>query len=92
VGEFNGTMQISPRFLADFSNHPAGQLETPVVTISVDGSTISLNWDAITGASTYLVEGAADPYGTYTTIETVNTNTWSGAAEGMKFFKVTAQP
>lgn len=92
VGEFNTTMQISPRFLADFSNHSAGQLETPVVTISVVGSTISLNWDAITGASTYLVEGAADPYGTYTTIEPVNTNTWSGAAEGMKFFKVTAQP
>ncbi len=92
VGQYNATMQISPRFLADFSNHPAGQLDTPVVTISVTGNTISLNWPLVDGASTYLVEGASDPYGTYTTIETVNTNTWSGAAEGMKFFKVTAQP
>lgn len=90
VGEFSGTMQISPRFLSDFSNHAGGTLEAPIVSISVVGNTINLSWDAVAGATSYRVEGSSDPYGTFTPVTTVTGTAYNGAAEGMKFFKVIA--
>jgi len=90
VGEFSGTMQISPRFLSDFSNHAGGTLEAPIVSINVVGNTINLSWDAVAGATSYRVEGSSDPYGTFTPVTTVTGTAYNGAAEGMKFFKVIA--
>jgi hypothetical protein len=84
------TMQISPRFLADFSNHAGGTLEAPIVSINVVGNTINLSWDAVAGATSYRVEGSSDPYGTFTPVTTVTGTAYNGAAEGMKFFKVIA--
>ncbi len=90
VGEFNSAMQISPRFLSDFSNHAGGTLEAPIVSISVVGNTINLSWDAVAGATSYRVEGSSDPYGTFTPLATSPNTSWTGTAEGMKFFKVIA--
>lgn len=90
VGEFNSAMQISPRFLSDFSNHAGGTLEAPIVSINVVGNTINLSWDAVAGATSYRVEGSSDPYGTFTPVTTVTGTAYNGAAEGMKFFKVIA--
>jgi N-acetylneuraminic acid mutarotase len=62
----------------------------PVVTISEFAGTVTLTWGAVAGAISYRVEGADDPYGTFTPIVTIGTTTWSGPTEGRKFYRVVA--
>lgn len=91
VGQFDADMQISPRFLADFEE-AGGTLDAPVVTISRVGSGIQLTWADVDGATSYRVEAASDPYGTYTTLGTITdiTYTIQNPTEAMKFFRVIA--
>lgn len=91
VGQFDADMQISPRFLADFEE-AGGTLDAPVVTISRVGSDIQLTWADVDGATSYRVEAASDPYGTYTTLGTITdiTYTIQNPTEAMKFFRVIA--
>ncbi len=88
VGEFSGTMQISPRFLSDMT--PSASLNAPVVTITHSGANVTLSWPAVAGATSYRIEASDDPYGTFTTVTTTSSLTWSGAAASYKFFKVIA--
>ncbi|HQL14013.1 MAG TPA: hypothetical protein PLN88_08195, partial [Candidatus Cloacimonadota bacterium] len=91
VGQYDANMQISPRFLADFEV-AGGTLDAPVVTISRVGSDIQLTWADVDGATSYRVEAASDPYGTYTTLGTTTdiSYTIQNPTEAMKFFRVIA--
>ena len=89
VGQFGETMQVSPRFLADFEL--PGGLEVPVVTITQSAGTITLSWPAVSGATSYRVEASNDPYGTYTTLGSTSDLSYNFTpTEDMKFFRVIA--
>jgi len=94
VGEYNTTMQISPRFLADFEA-AAGQLTSPTVTISYVGGGIQLDWDPIAGATSYRVEHSDDPYTGFTTLDTTTNDYYifiPAAGTASKFYQVIAVP
>jgi hypothetical protein len=88
-GQYNDTMQFSPRFLADITP-AAGILEAPLVNISQVAGTINLSWIAVNGATNYRIESADDPYGTWTTVTTTANLFYSGAAASKKFYRVIA--
>lgn len=89
-GQYNTTMQFSPRSLADITP-AAGTLEAPIVSISEAGGIVTLNWTAVAGATSYRIEVSNDPYGIYTTVATgITGTTWNGDAVAMKFFRVIA--
>ena len=71
----------------------AAALDAPVVTIALTSGQPTLSWDAVTGANSYLVYGATDPYAAdpWTLLDTVYTPgyTYTGTA-AMEFFKVVA--
>jgi hypothetical protein len=53
---------FTARCWADFSS--AGiVLPSPVVNISVQNNIITLSWEPVTGATSYRIEAADDPYG-----------------------------
>jgi hypothetical protein len=68
-------------------------LDTPVVTISQTAGAVELSWDAITGASSYLVLASDDAYAADPWTLLTSTNllayTYTGT-EAYKFFKVVA--
>jgi len=91
AGQFNATMQISPRFLSDFEAYTEG-LEAPVVTITKDGNYIKLNWNPVAGATAYDIYGSNDPYTGYTLLQANWTGTeWTHAPANMKFYHVKAK-
>lgn len=68
-------------------------LDTPEVTISQTGGVVSLSWDAITGASSYMVFASDDAYAAdpWTMLASTNQLTYTyGGIEAYKFFKVVA--
>nr|HPL23955.1 choice-of-anchor J domain-containing protein [Candidatus Cloacimonadota bacterium] len=71
----------------------AATLDAPVVTIALTAGQPTLSWEAVTGANSYLVYGATDPYAAdpWTLLDTVYTPgyTYTGTAP-MEFFKVVA--
>lgn len=88
-GQYNDTMQFSPRFLSDITP-AAGILEAPIINISQVGGTINLSWNAVSGATNYRVESADDPYGTWTTVTTTPNLFYSGTSVNKKFYRVFA--
>jgi len=67
--------------------------DAPVITnIYNDGVNIYLEWDPVTGATSYTVYSDADPYGTFGTTEWTGTDTsWNEPlTEEMKFYRITA--
>lgn len=86
--------QFTAREWADFSTS-GGSLDAPVVQISQAGGTVTLSWDAITGATYYEIWSASDPYSAYTLAEPnwtgTGTITWSETSAVMKFYKVIAK-
>ncbi len=88
-GQYGTGMQISPRFLADITP-AAGTLEAPIINISQVGGTVSLSWAAVAGATSYRIEAADDPYGTFTELSTTTNLFYSGAADAKKFYRVIA--
>ncbi|MDD4309000.1 MAG: chitobiase/beta-hexosaminidase C-terminal domain-containing protein [Candidatus Cloacimonetes bacterium] len=89
AGQYNDAMQFSPRFLADFSE-ASGTILSPVVTISEAGGTVTLNWAAVDGASTYRIEHSDTPDSGFTLVTTTALLTWNGAATSKKFYRVIA--
>lgn len=89
VGQYLTDMQISPRFLADFEV-AGGDLISPIVTITEAAGTVTLTWETVAGATSYRIEAADDPYGTYTTVETTSLLTVSFPSNPMKFYRVYA--
>jgi len=88
-GQYNDTMQFSPRFLADITP-AAGILEAPIVNISQVAGMINLSWNQVPGATNYRIESADDPYGTWSTVTTTPNLFYSGAAVSKKFYRVIA--
>ncbi len=66
-------------------------LDAPIVTISEDGTNVTLNWNEVSGATSYTVYSDADPYGSFTFDEWTGTGTtWNESlTEEMKFYRVT---
>jgi len=68
-------------------------LNTPVnVITSVSSGTLTLNWDAVTGANSYRIYSSNDPYGTFAYLTTVTANTWNTTvtADTKKFYYIIA--
>jgi hypothetical protein len=80
---------FTARCWADFSS--AGvTLPAPVVTISVQDNNIILSWEPVTGATSYRIEAADDPYGTFGQVEITTNNSVSYPASPKKFYRVIA--
>lgn len=89
-GQFGTAMQFSPRFLSDFSE-ASGTIVSPVVTISEAGGTVTLNWAAVDGASTYRIEHSDTINSVdFTLVTTTPLLTWNGTATSKKFYRVIA--
>jgi len=65
--------------------------ETPVLSISMSGTSATLSWQACTGASSYMIYCSDDPYGTYFILSTTSSLSWVCPTDNKEFFKVTAQ-
>ncbi len=68
--------------------------ETPQnINLEIIGSTLSLSWDSVSGATSYTVYSDTDPYGAFTTSEwTGSNNSWSESITGeKKFYQVTVR-
>lgn len=94
AGQYLTAMQISPRFLADLEDASV-PLGTPVVSIAYAAGSVTLTWGDVDGASSYRVETASNPYGTYTPVVpdvTEPTYVITNPTEAMKFFRVIAIP
>lgn len=94
AGQYLTAMQISPRFLADLEDASV-PLGTPVVSIAYAAGSVTLTWGDVDGASSYRVETASNPYGTYTPVVpdvTEPTYVITNPTEAMKFFRVIALP
>jgi hypothetical protein len=71
---------------------PVTALATPVVTATIVGGNVQLDWPVVAGAYAYRIYEADDPYGTWPVdpIATVHTNTYTIASNPYKFYKVVA--
>jgi uncharacterized membrane protein len=52
-------------------------LDTPVATVSMNGTDRTLTWAAIPNATSYQIWSSTDPYGTYTLLQTVTGLTYT---------------
>jgi hypothetical protein len=86
-------MQIGHRFLSDIEEI-GGQLASPVVDLSLMDNMLYLDWNAVSGASSYRVEAADDPYAA--TFSVLGTTTDPGMlitpSSAKKFYRVIALP
>ncbi len=93
VGQYSDTMQIGHRFLSDIEEI-GGQLASPVVDLSLMDNMLYLGWNAVSGASSYRVEAADDPYAA--TFSVLGTTTDPGMlitpSSAKKFYRVIALP
>ncbi|MCD4796522.1 MAG: hypothetical protein K8R49_05045 [Candidatus Cloacimonetes bacterium] len=63
------------------------------VTLSVDSDSVYINWDAVSGASSYKVYSSCNPYSDFTedTSGSFDGESWNAAiGEVKKFYYVTA--
>ncbi len=92
VGQYLASMQVSPRFLADFE--AVASLPRPVATITVnENGDYVLTWDAVPGATSYRIEVSEDPFNeaSWTTLITTTSTTYTWpATEPKKFFRIIA--
>jgi len=62
-------------------------LTAPInVVTSVAGTELTVSWDAVAGATSYDIYSSTDPYGTYTFVTNVATNSYVVAASETKLF------
>lgn len=64
-------------------------VEAPAnLALTVAGSTVTITWDAVTGATGYAVYSSANPYGTFLLDETgsFNGTQWTDTLPGTKYF------
>jgi hypothetical protein len=70
---------------------PIVDIPAPVLTATLSGTDIVLNWDLIPEANSYQIYETDDPYNWPTTpLASVHTNTYTVASGAMKFYKVVA--
>ncbi len=78
-----GTMYIDNMYFYSMG------VEIPAnVMITRVGDQITIGWDAVTGADSYMVYSSDDPYGTFAPVVggTYNGTTWTGTASGANRF------
>ncbi|MCK5760883.1 MAG: hypothetical protein KAH33_06285, partial [Candidatus Delongbacteria bacterium] len=70
---------------------PAPDSPINVVT-TIDINTLTLDWDVVPDANSYLIYSSDDPYGTFVLVTTVGTNTWNTTidANTKKFYRIVA--
>ncbi len=62
-------------------------LTAPINVTTIDsGTDVTVSWDAVTGATSYDVYSSTDPYGTFTFVTNVSTNSYLAAATETKLF------
>jgi hypothetical protein len=62
-------------------------LSAPINVITTPGATdITVSWDAVTGAASYDVYSSEDPYGTFTFVTNVATNSYVTTPSGANLF------
>jgi len=70
-------------------------VDAPLLSISMAGDSSVLSWQACVGATSYKIEYAYDPYGTYTMLTTTSalsyTHTGIGNSQSKMFYRVIAQ-
>jgi len=67
-------------------------VEPPVIVIWMDGATLRLAWDAVPGATSYLVQYADTPEGAFATLTTTTDTTVTLATDALiRFYRVIAQ-
>jgi len=71
--------------------HVVNSLDTPVVTISMAGANLLLDWQPVPNATSYHIYACDDPYGVYELYATSPTNHFETTiAAGKAFYKVIA--
>jgi hypothetical protein len=62
------------------------------INISVIANTLTITWDLMTGANSYLIYHSNDPYGSFELIGTLGTNTWNTTIDSStkKFYQIVA--
>jgi endonuclease I len=65
-------------------------LDKPVLTISVAGDMVTLDWEVVPNATSYRIESCDTPYGTYTLETTTDLLTWSHSSGAKGFYRVIA--
>jgi len=86
---FDGQVEISQCLLCRYVD----SLVTPQnVTITIIGTEVHINWDAVDGALSYKIYASEDPYSGFTEIASgITSTTWSQTvSEDEKFYYVTA--
>jgi len=85
------TLQFIPRSLADFVDGVPAPIN---VIVTVDGDDIHLDWDAVSGATSYKIQVSDTPNGTFTDLTTSTTNSKVLAGDagtyGYRFYKIIA--
>lgn len=73
-------------------SQPATDLDIPLnVVMTSTGINLMINWDSVTGATSYAVYGSDTPEGNYTLIDTVPETSYAPqGADRVKFYKVKA--
>jgi C1A family cysteine protease len=63
------------------------------VQISLDAVNVYITWDNVLNANTYYVYSSDDPYGVFTYVSTVTTNSWTGKLDTStkKFYYIIAE-
>lgn len=82
-GVGSGTITIT------LNRYPAS-LNSPQVTISLNGSNIRLSWAAVPNASSYRVEASDSPEGSFSSLGTTSATSFDTAPSAKKFFRVIA--
>jgi hypothetical protein len=65
-----------------------GWMISPEVTVSAQDSSVTLSWDAVTGATSYKVYSSTDPYSGFVEVSSGSYNgaSWTGPFDGNKLF------
>ena len=62
-------------------------LTAPInVTTSVAGTILTVSWDGVTGATSYDIYSSTEPYGTFTLVTNVSTNSYVTSTDQAKLF------
>ncbi len=83
---------ITPENAAWFINEIVGPLETPELTVAVEGDSLQLRWEPIFGANSYRVYFATETENWPPIYSSTTTTEWTvAAADELGFFRVTAE-
>ncbi|MDD3050792.1 MAG: endonuclease [Candidatus Cloacimonetes bacterium] len=91
TGGSNNRLNIDDILITDYDPNLLSSPQN--IDISISASTVTIFWDAVTGASSYRVEESSSPNGTFSTaIGVFNGTEWTGTVNGdRRFYRVIAE-